>query len=489
MRPVSSQTALLVYDGRHGFMGVWRGGVGDWVGLCTAAPPGELTLESTGRGRLDFPDLVVAARRTLIDLGYDEQSFVLALPSRWFLAASIPTTGLPRRERNRAMVFRLEERLPLAAEGLSAVFAPEIDGRRLGVAIEDQRLMPLLEALEAEGVDVHGVCPLALLAAQGLLSDEQQHDAVAVKNQENGLDVMTFTGGVPSSWSLLPDHATALTVHLAATANDGAPSTSCAVVGTIGAPASIDADPGSCTTSVSIVQTGLDARDCALRAANAVTSGDGLLWIDFLPKRGAWSVPRRLVPPLTASALMLVALLVALNVVLIARGMQYRHSAHANQRESERLFVELLPGQDLPVDISSRLESERRALAGSAGSTDGHEIAPLALSVLQRSLAALPSEPRHRILSVAIDPQAVHIEGQARSHSDAEALAAHLRDSAGLTIDPPLTRRVDDRTVSFILNAATTPPTLPTPPAHPSRRVSADVTASAGDANEGGGIR
>src|SRR5947208_16541755 len=55
-------------------------------------------------------------------LGYTGQPVMLALASADCLAATIDVAGLPRSDR-KAMLYRLEEKLPVAAESVVADFA------------------------------------------------------------------------------------------------------------------------------------------------------------------------------------------------------------------------------------------------------------------------------------------------------------------------------------------------------------------------------
>src|SRR5258708_5767894 len=65
------------------------------------------------------------------------------------LAASIETADLPRGDR-KAMLYRLEEKVPLAAEHVVADFAtsPSAGGRALGVCVREDAIAPLLNSLE-----------------------------------------------------------------------------------------------------------------------------------------------------------------------------------------------------------------------------------------------------------------------------------------------------------------------------------------------------
>src|SRR5687768_8458701 len=64
--------------------------------------------------------------------GYRGAPVLLAIPSAWCFAASISNADLPRRRDRGARLFRLEEKLPLAAEEVVADFIDAGD-RSLGV--------------------------------------------------------------------------------------------------------------------------------------------------------------------------------------------------------------------------------------------------------------------------------------------------------------------------------------------------------------------
>src|SRR5688572_27703816 len=80
--------------------------------------------------------------------GYRGEPVLLAIPSAWCFAASISTTDLPSRRDRGARLFRLEERLPLAAEEFVADFI-DSGPRSLGVCARLDQLRPVVEALES----------------------------------------------------------------------------------------------------------------------------------------------------------------------------------------------------------------------------------------------------------------------------------------------------------------------------------------------------
>ena len=121
--------------------------------------------------------------------------------------------------------------------------------------------------------------------------------------------------------------------------------------------------------------------------------------------------------------------------------------------ESDRLFLELFPGQAPPPVPRLRLASEAQKLGGLRMiSADVPERA-CALETLRLMAARLPKDIRMVILDVRVEPSSLVLEGQARSHADAEAIAAALRRDELLTVEPPRTERLVRGGVAFALTA------------------------------------
>src|SRR5271167_1962222 len=71
---------------------------------------------------------------------------VFALASADCLAATIPTNALPRRDRRRAMEYRLEGKIPLAIEDVRADFVTH-NGRSLGVCVQTEKITAAMDVL------------------------------------------------------------------------------------------------------------------------------------------------------------------------------------------------------------------------------------------------------------------------------------------------------------------------------------------------------
>src|SRR4051812_46687104 len=106
--------------------------------------------------------------------GYRGEGVLLAIESSMCLCAPVRTEGLPTKHRRRAMTYRLEEKLPIAAEDVVADFiegGPAADAEALGTCVRRTALAPMVEALEESGVAVAAICPASLLALQHLMRD------------------------------------------------------------------------------------------------------------------------------------------------------------------------------------------------------------------------------------------------------------------------------------------------------------------------------
>src|SRR5947209_18703807 len=89
---------------------------------------------ASGAVAIPFPfslpviDSVAVAWDSLRSAGYAGQGVVLGVPSGACLCAPILSDDLPSKDRRRAMLYRLEEKIPLPAEEVVADFIPTSEG-------------------------------------------------------------------------------------------------------------------------------------------------------------------------------------------------------------------------------------------------------------------------------------------------------------------------------------------------------------------------
>src|SRR4051794_37361743 len=184
------------------------------------AGPGGASVSDVPIGRSASPDEAARAVAAALEANAGPRGrsgVLLALPSERCLCASVRVDDLPARDRRLAMLYRLEEKLPLPAEDVVADFIPA-GSSALGVCVETAYARPLVEALESHGIAVDAICPASLLALQRRLLEtagrgEAAPDAV-VWSTGGGLELFRLRGGAVRSWSVLSDDPQDLRLHL-----------------------------------------------------------------------------------------------------------------------------------------------------------------------------------------------------------------------------------------------------------------------------------
>ncbi len=418
--------------------------------------------DATAEGRVE------AARKELTGLGHADQPIALVVPSSWCLCAAISTDGLERGARRRGMAFRLEEHLPCSAEEVVADYLPAAGARALGVCAQLERLEPVVDAFEAAGVRVRHVCPRAFLAAAHVV-DRHARDAGAVLIREGrrqdgappAYDLVELRSGRPADWWWFAHDGAVVRERLAvwATSEDRP------------GPVVVLGDGGS-TRPAELVPEGLQRvemrelggdRAAALHAAK-VLAGDDSPWIDLRCDALAAPDPLRTYRrPLGALVAAVVLLLVSISGAAQWRGRRYQALREAYLAEQTDVCKEALPGQPVPrAGARGRLLSEKRKLAGIGGHESDASVSEAAASTsalehLRQVLGSLPTDVRYRILDLNIQPDFIRLDGQARSHAEAEGVAIAVRQSGRYEVQPPKTQALRQGGVSFLFTARPRP--------------------------------
>ena len=390
-----------------------------------------------------------AIRDALEQRDYRGEPVLLALDSALCLSATLELDRPHQLRDRQAMLYRLEEWIPWAAEDIAADFA-DTGGTALAVAAIAAPLRRLVEQLEQQGVRVLSIVPSALLA--GLEHIRRQSSAVchlAAWQQDEGLDLLRADGGRITDWAWLPADARSLRQELdwhALRSRD-----KLAVV-TYRLDPSLTAAIAGCTDCELVEPEETDdlsRADAAFETAQRILSGAEESPIEL--RRGTvgtgdrgFAVRRHLWAMKAAAAL----LLVAVSVALLLRAHRYTILAEDLAAEQATVYQQVFPNKRVPVGIRSRLESELTQLHGVRGETGEVAETIPALLPLKRLLEALPADRRFRLAEMRIEEGRLYLDGEVREHSDAEAIAELLREQ-GFNVASPRTHRVDGRTVSF----------------------------------------
>jgi len=285
------------------------------------------------------------------------------------------------------------------------------------------------------------------------------------------LELFLLREGKPTAWYMLHGDAEELSLHLAVAAQG------------LGRPlrvAAIDLDPGASAALKAIDRSHVSEihaskqsmRAAALTAAASVLSGRIDAWIELRrgPLAGAdadrrWLAPRRWA---LAACLML---LIGASAGMFWRSLRYDAAADAQQEQQGAVYQEVMGNANAPADVPSRLRSEERRLRLAAGGAERADLPELPpdrplLQLLHDVLACLPpaQKARFRLEQIRLEDGHLSLQGEARGISDAQVLAAALRQVQGLHVEDPHTQQLGPQsggggepTVGFTIDAQLEP--------------------------------
>ena len=373
-------------------------------------------------GRSVLPQSLAAnVAAALRSMGYRGGPLVLALPSSWCLAATIDLSGLPHQDR-KAVVYRLEDALPLAAEDVAADVVTSHDVRRaLGVCVRVDRLRHTLDVLDAAGVNVQTITPLAMLVAQAVSAANKP--TLVLIGDGGFVDVVAVENARPIAWGFSGDAAAdvQLQIDLVSRQLSTAP-----VMGATGTSA-----------------TGARALDrtppqLAMTTARLIATGKTRPWVelrrDALAPRDRLRTHRRAINVALACA---AALLLAIAAAAVVRAVQYERTARSAESAMADEFHRQFPNWDVPVNVAAIVQSEKRKLLDAAGETGG---GASALASMRDVLGGVPASVKLSIDTMSFDTESFDMTGHANDPADVQAISASAR-AAGFDVAPPQSHR------------------------------------------------
>ena len=393
------------------------------------------------------------AAEELISLGYRRGGICLALGSEMVLTDQIDCNNLPRKDRSTAMIFRLEEQLPLAAEQFTADFLPPAGGQALGLAVQTAEVQAIIDQLAEAGIETASVCPAAMLAVWRCVRGSNESSDYVILADERRAEIFRTAGHRrPITWStsaVNPEpllgclHADMLAFSLV----NNRPTVRLFGNLPAGASAALNEDEGldirQADQTPPLAATAL--------AAGALLAGRPAGWVDL--RRGDLAAPNpwKKLSGLTNLAAMLAVIILALVAAMFHwRGIQYESVAVARERQQRDQYVRLYPGRRAPVNVISALQSELKRLSGISGGDTHIPTQVNALNALRSIIASLPPTLRLRIIDVRITPTSIFIEGQVRDHTGAELICQSIRN-AGFDMNAPRSEHLSRGGVSFTL--------------------------------------
>lgn len=200
----------------------------------------------------------------------------------------------------------------------------------------------------------------------------------------------------------------------------------------------------------------------AARAAGQLLADGRAGWIDLcrggLAPGGVWGRLGALVWSAVVMALILPAVLAA---AFYWRGLEYADRTEQALRSQAAAYHDAFPNRPVPQAAKSRLRSERARLAGLSGLSEEIPSQASGLETLRKAVAGIPPAVRVRVLEIRVGPETFFLEGQARTHGDAQTVGRGL-SGTGFTMEPPYTESLPTGGVAFTL--AGRPPVAGTAP-------------------------
>jgi type II secretory pathway component PulL len=376
---------------------------------------------------------------------------ILAIQSGWCLAARVSLDGVARHDRQ-ALAYRLEEKLPLAAEEFVADFISDARGQTaLGVAARVEQLRPWVEALERAGVAVASISPAALLAAAGLPAGTfllGEPDAVLVSI------IVKDDGGAVSAWALSPATPEDVKLQLDLLAVQGEE------VGAISA-AGVDATALLPSRDVPTIDGSMES--LAARAAEKVLSGRATAAVELRRDTlGPGDRLRFVRPALNAALAAAAVLLLAVAVAFDVRGWRYQRAADGYEARLADEFSKAFPGRPVPADVRWFVQSEHRRIAGggagfgAANASLPAEARESAARTMTLVLGALPVDAKLALERMTFADTGFDLQGRVDDPKALDAVAGRVRQS-GVAVDPAQVRRDDDGFWSFTLRGSRPP--------------------------------
>ena len=407
-------------------------------------------------------ETATAAAHALREIAPAGAAVTLAISSRWCLCAAIDTTGLPRQSRRQAMLFRLEEQLPLAAEEFVADFLVTDDARSLGIVAQLRLVNPAVRAIEAAGFVVQTICPAALLAAQVYLAspDFPACDALLFGYADH-LELLLLSEGRLTEWDVLPCDPGDVAMELGVRSLQHSPPLRLAC-------ANVPEDVLSRLRELVQLQVQdvqlPPTQQAAIQAACSIAEGESAPWVqlrrDALGNASAYGPARRAINAALAASIFFC---ICLCGALLWRASAYERVVAQHQRDQTELFAHIFDGKHPAegINISSRLASEERRFRALAGESMDLPSRPSALVLLQRVLARLPADADCQITELRLNQEKLYLSGIASSHTAAATFASNLAADSTFHIDPPRTEQLpsDGGIALTLTGTATAAPT------------------------------
>lgn len=458
-------TSILITDN------TWTLGLSDGNRVFTM----EISAQELSKGESSLNQAAIAAVKAAKQANAAFRPLVVGLPSTWCFSAHVSTDNLQKRQRAQGLTYRLEEKLPVDAEVFTASFR-EMGSEAWGVAVINEPARRVLAALEHAGLTVAHICPTALLVHSACRDETSDpgNGVDLIATDSSTADLICVRDDEITAWRSLPLDADLLAneIDILKSSSSKPP-----LIRGIGLPPDyIEEIQISLGREITELHRIPDAahKIAAFYSDRLVRRGSPPpvdLRCEELSGRGTW---KRVATPARTAAVAAILLLLSFTIGNLITARQHQQATLTRENQQAALFRETFPGQRLPAAPLSRFRSEARKAQGTAGTENTRPDTPRTLHRLQVTLASLPipgispgnasgnsaalsnssstnTRPvsmRFRIFELRLEVDRFYLDGQTRSHADAERLADGLRQALPYTFSPPRTQNLQNNLFS-----------------------------------------
>lgn len=392
---------------------------------------------------------VQALQECLASKNLSTRPVVLAIPSAWCLYASISTNDIAKNDVT-AMLYALEEHLPIAAEEVVADFIWQ-GQKAIGICSLTGRLSSLVALLESRQWSVISICPVALLALEhwlGTESNAQCNVIVAAENQQ--WVILSLAAGNLKSWNLVNADINDLQLQLDMLSQ----STDRPVHLLLHeCPREIIESLRLTREDSSVTCGSQPIWSSATIAASTIVSGRKLAPVDLVLPNRRTAIGRRLHRPFAAAISGLVILLVCCMIALLIAGHRIDQQTDHLKAQQAELFRQVVPNPKVrvPQQVSRYLASELQRLNGTVPDSKSAGLADSAFQTLMELFIRMPDQVPLQLNRVHVESDRVELAGQLRTHEDAGRLAVLLGADGHFAVPPPRTTAGRSSGVNFTL--------------------------------------
>lgn len=400
----------------------------------------------------DSRERALEITETLCRNGYAGEPVVVGLQSSHCLSIAFGSSQ-PEGERDRqTLIYEAEGYLPLSAEQVVMDFVT--DGSNVSavaVDVSETDYRALFSALEDGGVNLLSIQPLALMAGQFELTcrDPDSIDALLWNEGRRG-ELLLVKAGKIVRWLTADRSPELILQHLQMMSLDYKKPLRLV---TYSLETDLRRKLAAAEGAIIVEECEHSLIDAAASRVPQIVSGQSS-WIELRQDALASPDPYRPIRSvLRRSAFASSLLLMMLSLWFLYRGNQYERLTRKLLQEQATIFADVFPEQAVPVGIRARLESELTRISGLRGASSELPKSFPTLPAIHALLEALSDAPKFRLFEIRGAANEFQLDGEVRSHTDADLLANALRQH-DFGVPPPRTQTLADRVVSFSIVAS-----------------------------------